>query len=111
MGRLTYKQEIAVCELLPSKYHFNENDFSTNTSHFSNTISETFHNILLLLSMAKRRHGFKALLVRILRKKINHQKVKFALTCRSKKVIRRLAFGSREKVKNSSYFKIIDIVG
>lgn len=53
---------------------------------------------------------FLALWVQKLRNKLNLQKTKVAMTCSFEKVIRTLAFRSREKFDNSFYFKIIGIV-
>ena len=93
-----------------SKYFFSESDFCTITSHFFNPISKMFCNFLLQLNMEKRRHAFLALFVLKPRKKINWRKTKFALTCSFQKVIRTLAFGDREKIGNSFYFKIFGMV-
>ena len=59
VGRLTHEEQTSACECFLSKYFFNQSDFCTNASHFSNTISKTFHNFSLWLSMAKRRHVFE----------------------------------------------------
>ena len=61
--------------------------------------------------MANRRHVLLALWARKLRDTLNtERKTKFALTCNVQKVIRALAFKSREKFDNLFYFKIFRIV-
>ena len=69
-----------------------------------------FCNFSLKLNMANRRHVFLALWARKLRDTLNKRKTKFALTCNVQKVIRALAFRSREKFDNSFLFKIVGIV-
>ena len=62
------------------------------------------------LKLANRRHVFLALRARKKRDALNKRKTNFALTCNIRKVIRALAFRSREKLDNSFLFKIVDIV-
>ena len=77
---------------------------------FFNPISKMFCNFSLKLNMANRRHVSLALWARKLRDTLNKRKTKFALTCNVHKVIRPLAFRSREKFVNSFLFKIVRIV-
>ena len=56
-----------------------------------------FGNFSLKLNVANRRQVFLALWARKLRDTLNKRKTKFALTCNVQKVIRVLAFRSREK--------------
>ena len=69
-----------------------------------------FCNVSLKLNMANRRHGFLALWALKLRDTLNKRKIKFALACNVQKVIRVLAFRSREKFHDSFIFKIVGII-
>ena len=77
-------------------------------------ISKMFCNFSLKLNMANHRQLFSALGPEteglILRDTLNKLKIKFALTCKVQKVIRALAFRSREKFGNLFFFKIAGII-
>ena len=60
--------------------------------------------------MANHRHMRLALWPRKRRNTLKKRKTKFAFTCNVEKVIRVLAFRSREKFNNSFLFKIFGIV-
>ena len=106
---LTHKLQKLVCEFFLSKYFFNERDFCTNSPYFFNPISKMFCNFSLKLNIANRSHLFSALWARKLRDPLIKQKTKLSLTCNVQKVIRALAFKSREKFDNSFLFKIVRI--
>ena len=55
--------------------------------------------------MGNRRHDFFSALVPEQRNTLNKQKIKFALTCNVQKVIRALAFRSREKFDKIHFFQ------
>ena len=62
-----------------------------------------FCNFSLKMNMANRTHVVFALWARKLMDTLNKRKTKFALTCKVQKVIRALAFRSREKFGNSFF--------
>ena len=82
---------------------FFKSNFCTITPHFFNPISKISCNFLLKLNMANRRHDCLALWPRKRRNTLNKRKTKFALTFNVQKVIRALAFRSREKFDNSFF--------
>ena len=63
-----------------------------------------FCNFSLKLNMANRRHVFLALWPWERRNTLNKRKTKFTFTGNAQKVIRALAFRSREKFYNSFFF-------
>ena len=86
-----------------------KSDFCTITPHFFNAISEMFCNLSLKLNKANRLHVF---FLRFgpgngRRNTLTKQTTKFALACNVQKVIRALAFRSREKFDNSFFPKIL----
>ena len=85
-------------------------DFCTKTPCFLNPFSKMFCNFSLKMNMANRTHVVFALWARKLRDTLNKLKIKFALTCKVQKVIRALAFRSREKFGNLFFFKIAGII-
>ena len=110
VASFTYIKQKRVSEFFISKYFFFESDFCTINPHFLYPISKMFCNFSLKLNMANRRHVFLALWPRKRRNTLNKRKTKFALTGSAQKVIWALAFRSREKFKNSFFFKIFGIV-
>ena len=81
------------------------------TPYFFNSISKMFCNFSLNLNVANHRQVLILVLcARKLRDTLKKQKTKFALTCNFQKVIRALAFRSREKFDNLFYFKLFGIV-
>ena len=102
IASLTYKKQKRVCKFYSAIYFF-KSEFCTITPYFFNRISKMFCNFSLKLKMANPLHDFLALWSRKRRKTLNNRKTKFASTCNVHKVIRALAFSSREKFDNSFY--------
>ena len=101
MGRLTYKHQKPVYEIFSFEIFLKWERFFYEHSIFLNPISNMFCKFSLKLNMTNRRQ---------LRDTLNKRKTKFALTCNVQKVIRALAFRTREKFDNSFLFKIVSIV-